>query len=219
MQIIHREEEEDERRNKFAHCRRNWCERLSLALKRAAVSPPMSDAIAPAPTEDHLKPNSVSKENPHPEQATTSAAAQTYGMHDDAGSWRAERAADSIADSPTKSVDDPLPSTADVTALPAITANTPTNGGPRIDVVNEAVDGPGVTSSFGSTPSPQTAQLENQSPPTIPVRTSSHSHLPSSNVSPLSGPTVIDVPSSQRNSRASGKAGGSRSGSTASSGA
>lgn len=119
---------------------------------------------------------------------------------------------DRIADSTTTSLDSPSPLATHVNSLSSTTADPSAKGGLRLNVV----DGTGLTSSLGSTQSPQTAHTENQTPPIIPVRTSSNSHLPSSNVSPLSGSTAIDASNFQRDSKASGKA-GSRTGSVASS--
>ncbi len=98
-----------------------------------------------------------------------------------------------IADWTSTSLESPSASTTYVNSAASITANTSGTGGPKLDVV----DGTGVTTSLGSSPSPQTVHSENQIPPVIPARSSSNSHL-------------------QRDSKASGKA-GSRSGSVASS--
>ena len=117
---------------------------------------------------------------------------------------------DPIADS-TISLDSPSSSATYLNPASSTTANISTIRGVQVDV-----DGSGVTSSLGSTPSPLTAHSENHSPPTIPIRTSSNSPLPSSNVSPISGPTGIDASTLQRDSKANGKP-GSRSGSNASS--
>lgn len=119
---------------------------------------------------------------------------------------------DPIADSTTTSLDSPSPSATHVNSASSTTADKSTQRGLPVDVV----DGTGVTSSLGSTPSPLTAHSENHSPPVIPARTSSNSPVPSSNVSPLSGPTVIDASTFQPDSKANGKP-GSRSGSIASS--
>ena len=119
---------------------------------------------------------------------------------------------DLIADSTTTPLDSPSPSATYVNSTSSTNANTSTVRGAQVDVV----DGTSVTSSLGSTPIPLTAHSENHSPPAIPIRTSSNSPLSSSNVSPLSGPTVIDASTFQEDSKANGKP-GSRSGSIASS--
>lgn len=175
----------------------------------------MSDAIAPAPTEDYLNPNSATKEisYSHPTTTTTtSAAAPTYGILEPAAFPQVSSRVDRIVDSTTTSLDSPSPLATHVNSLSSTAADSSAKGGLRLNVV----DGTGVTGSLGSTQGPQTSHPDNHTPPVIPVRTSSNSHLPSSNVSPLSGSTAIDASNFQRDSKASGKA-GSRSGSVASS--
>lgn len=175
----------------------------------------MSDEIAQAPTADSVNSNAVVKviPNSHPE-STTTAVSENYGIPDLRWSFgrvwgcmmligKIETTVSSIASLKTPG--------SDYSHAPS-TAQSPSS---KEASTSKSANGNGVPSV---TPSgPQTALLEGQQAPAIPIRSSSNSNLQSSSVSPAIGQVSGDQTKSSQIESKRGLKAGSRSGSVASS--
>ncbi|MCJ1468704.1 hypothetical protein MMC07_007334 [Pseudocyphellaria aurata] len=154
----------------------------------------MSDEIAQAPTADSVNSNAVVKvlPNAHPEP-TTSAVSENH-----------ETTVSSIAGPKTPG--------SDHAHAPSTTAQSPSS---KEALTSTSANDDGVPSV--TTPGPQTALLEGQQAPAIPIRSSSNLNLQSSSVSPAIGQVSGDQTKASQIESKGGLKAGSRSGSVASS--